>query len=68
MQHIQKTAKNSKQWHAGIVQVNTIQGLNADVYLFKSGLNIVLNMQKASKEAKLNWQVSIPADIFCCKD
>lgn len=55
------------------MQLSTIQGLNADMtkqYLFKSGLNIVLNTQKASKEAgsKLKWQVSIPADIFCYKD
>lgn len=59
MQDIQKTAKINKQWLAGIAELSAIQGLNADVtkrYLFKCGLNVVLNMQKGSKEAgsKLN--------------
>lgn len=69
MQNTQKTAKNNKQWLAGIAELNAIQGLNADAtkhYLFKCGLNVVLNVQKGSKEvgSKLKWQVSISADIF----
>lgn len=56
-----------------LLQLSTNQDLNTDVtkqYLFKSSLNIVLNMQKACKEAdsKMKWQVSIPADIFSCED
>lgn len=69
VQNTQKTAKNNKQLLAGIAELSAIQGLNADAtkhYLFKCGLNLVLNVQKGSKEvdSKLKWQVSISADIF----
>lgn len=73
MQNIQKTARNNKQWLAGIAELKAVQGLNADAtkhYLLKCSLNVVLNMQKGSKEvgSKLKWQVNLPADIFCGKD